>query len=212
MRNWLNPFHSQAKQKIPARWLAPSENRWGLVVLDCTQNACTMMSTSKSIEIVKKYHDLRNSTGEELRNRVFNPTLSVSCSLAYNVAQRAPDGPVFKSHVMEEKWDIYLYGDHLYFCRSWGGELTYRAAVECQPPALRVPMIETSQKSAEKIAVRDVDFLIKSHVLGAKALHPLPRDMGRDTEKLALFSFAAWGRMGLYGTFEETIGTPCYWE
>ncbi len=131
MRNWLNPFHSQAKQKIPARWLAPSENRWGLVVLDCTQNACTMMSTSRSIEIVKRYHDLRNSTGEELRNRVFDPTLSVSCSLAYNVARRAPDGPVFKSHVMEEKWDIYLY-----FCRSWGGELVHRAAVECEPPAL----------------------------------------------------------------------------
>lgn len=54
-------------------------------------------------------------------------------------------------------------------------------------------MIETSQKSAEKIVVRDVDFLVKSHVLGAKALHPLPRDMGRDNEKLALFSFAVWG-------------------
>jgi hypothetical protein len=169
-----------------------------------------MMSTTKSIEIAKKYQDLRTSTGEKLRSEVFNPTLSVTCSLGYNVAQRAPDGPIFKSRVMEEKWDIYLYDDRLYFCRSWGGELIYRAALECAPPALRILMVETSQKSDEKAAIREVDFLIKSHVLSGQALHPLPRDMGRDPEKLALFSFSCWGRMGMCGTFEETIGTLCY--
>jgi hypothetical protein len=75
---------------------------------------------------------------------------------------------------------------------------------------LRVLLVEASHKTDEKITLRDVDFLIKSHILSAKALHPLPRELGRDTQKLAVFSFSAYGRMGLYGTFEETIGTPYY--
>jgi hypothetical protein len=210
MWNWLNAFRARTKQTIPAHWLAPNDNPWGLAVLDCTHNACTTMSTTANIEIAKKYNSLRNLTGEELQNELFNPALTITCSLLYNVAKRAPDGPVFKSQIMEEKWDIYFYGDHLYFCRSWGGELFYRVALECEPPTMKVSLIEASHKINEKSAVRDVDFLIKSHVLSAKALHPLPREIGRNTQKLALYSFSAYGRMGLYGTFEETIGTPCY--
>lgn len=210
MWNWLNALRTRSRQNVPARWLDPSENSWGLPVLDCSQNACSMMSTTSNIEIAKTYARLRNSTGEELRSEVFNPTLSIPCNLTYNVAKPIPDGPVFKSQLMEEKWDIYMYDDHLYFCRSWGGQLFYRVALQCEPRALRVCLVEASHKTNEKITLRDVDFLIKSHVLLAKALHPLPQELGRDTQKLALFSFSAYGRMGLYGTFEETIGTRYY--
>ena len=210
MWNWLNAFRTGNKLTVPARWLAPSENPWGLPVLDCSQNACSMMSTTSDVEIAMAYTRLRNATGEELRRAVYNPTQSTPCNLTYNAAIQIPDGPVFKSQVMEEKWDIYLYDDHLYFCRSWGGQLFYRVTLHCESPPLRVLLVESSHETHEKVSLRDVDFLIKSHVLAAKALHPLPRGMDRDTQKLALDSFSAYGRMGLYGTFEETIGTPYY--
>lgn len=212
MWNWLNRLRTRNIQTVPARWLNPSENPWGLPVLDCSQNAYSMMSTTSNAEIAKTFARLRNSAGVELQSEVFNPTLSIPCNLTYNVAKRIPDGPVFKSQVMEQKWDIYMYEDHLYFCRSWGGQLFYRVALQCEPPAWKVCLIEASHKTDEKITLRDVDFLIKSHVLLAKALHPLPPEVGRDTQKLALFSFSAYGRMGLFGTFEETIGTPYYWN
>jgi hypothetical protein len=212
MWNWLHANRSQSKQKTPARWLAPSDNPWGLVVLDCTQFACTMISFTANSEIAEKYDHLRSSTGEEFRNQVFNPTLSIPCNLAYKVTKRAPDGPIFKSQVMEVKWDIYLYDDKLYFCRSWGGELFYRATLECEPPMLRVFLVETNQKSDERSTIRNVDFLIKSHALQAKALHPLPENIGRDTEQLAVHSFSVYGSRGLYGTFEETIGTPYFYN
>jgi hypothetical protein len=169
-----------------------------------------MISTTSNAEIANTYTRLRSSTGEELRSQVFNPALSIPCNLTYNVAKHIPDGPVFKSQVMEEKWYIYMYDDHLYFCRSWGGELFYRVTLQRERSALRVLLVEAGHKTAEKITLRDVDFLIKSHVLSAKALHPLPQELGRDTQKLALFSFSAYGRLGLYGTFDETIGTPYY--
>jgi hypothetical protein len=64
--NWLRPTDSRSKQKAAIRWLAPSENRWGLQVLDCTQFASTMMSFTSDVEIAKKYESLRSYTGEDL--------------------------------------------------------------------------------------------------------------------------------------------------
>lgn len=213
MWNWLHEFFPLRKEKVQARWLPPGKNPWGLVILDCTQIALTMVSYTRSSEIAEKYAMLRSATGEELRSKVFNTIQSVNCSLAYNGAARRSDGPIFKAQSMEEKWDIYLYDDYFYFCRSWTGDLFYRATVKWEPPMLRVLVIDTThQESDEKAAIRDVDFLIKSHVLLANALHPLPRDIGKNTEKLALCSSQAYGRMALYGTFEETIGTPYFWN
>jgi hypothetical protein len=202
--------NSPANQQVPARWLSPTENPWGVEVLDCTANAATMISTTESAEIAKKYNEERRTDGAALQNQTFNPALRVSCHLAYGITQRAADGPIFKSRAMEEKWDIYLYGDRLYFCRSWTGELNYRVTVDCEPPELKILQIETARESDAQIAMRDVDFLIKTHVLRAKALHPLPTNIGQDIEKLALFSFTLYGRLGLYGTFAETIGTSWY--
>lgn len=171
-----------------------------------------MHSTTSSPEIAKKYAELRAATGQDLRAIVFESKQSVPCNLEYQVENRPAEGPLFKSRLMEEKWDIYSFDDRLFFCRSWSGELIYRAAVKCDPPTLKVLMVESSQASPEKTAVRQVDFLVKSHLMSAIALHPLPEELRHDTEKLAIYSFTFYGRRGLYGTFEETIGTAYHWH
>jgi hypothetical protein len=205
--NWLRPAkrHTQS-----ARWLAPSENPWGLAVLDCSYSATTTLSTTKSPEIARRYAELRHSDGEALAAEMKHSLLTIACSLSYKIDRRPSDGPVFKSQAMEEKWDIYLYAQTLLFCRSWGGELIYRAAAEFDSSSLSVSRVEMCYPSDEKNAVRSVDFLIKTHCLAAIALHPLPAEAGRNAEKLALFSFSAFGRMGRYGTFEETVGTSYF--
>jgi hypothetical protein len=122
-------------------------------------------------------------------------------------------GRFFKSRTMEEKWDIYLYNEQIFFCRSWGNELIYRAAAKFLLPTLTVSVVDSSFPITEKVtvnAVRDVDFLFKSHLLSGVALHPLPAEYGSDEEKLAHYSFSAHGRRGVYGTMEETIGTSYF--
>jgi hypothetical protein len=192
--------------------MQPNENVWGLSVLDCTKNAESMMSTTGSREIAWKYAELRHASGQELPGIACQRTPSVPCELTYEIKNRPAYGPVFKSRVMEEKWDIYFYDELLFFCRSWGGDLIFRAAAKCEPPTLRVLQVEASQKITEKMAVREVDFLIKSHLLSATALHPLSLELGRDAQELVLYSFTCYGRRGLYGTSEETIATVYYWN
>lgn len=197
---------------MPARWLQANENVWGFLVLDCSKVAESMMSLTGKREIAMKYSELRKASGQELPGLEFKPIQSIPCNLTYRVNKRPADGPVFKSRMMEEKWDIYSYDERLFFCRSWSGELIYRAAVKCEPPTLRVLTVESSENLPENMAVRQVDFLVKSHLMSAVALHPLPLDLGRDAEKQALHSFGRYGSRGLYGTLEETIGTACYWN
>ena len=72
--------------------------------------------------------------------------------------------------------------------------------------------MESDRDLPEKLAIRQVDFLVKSHLLSAMALHPLLAELGNDAEKQALRSFESYGRRALYGTLEETIGTRYYWN
>jgi len=113
---------------------------------------------------------------------------------------------------MEQKWDIYLYDSCLFFCLSWTGEVTYRAVLETEVPRLRVVSVESAHILSDRLAVRQVDFLIKSHLLLAAALHPLLPELGQDAEKQAQFTFNCYGSRGLYGTLEETLGTPYFWN
>ena len=165
---------------MAARWLQPNENLWRLPVLDCTQYADGMMSFTGNSEVAKKYGELRGTSGQELLRLDFKPAQRFSCDLTYKIDKRPTAGPVFKSRVMEEKWDIYLYEEGLFFCRSWSGELIYRAAAKCEPPTLKISIVEmeSSQQLPEKLAVRQVDFLIKSHLMLATALHPFARRSG----------------------------------
>jgi len=209
---WISSIVPPNKQKMAARWLPPNENLWRLPVLDCTQYANGMVSFTGSPEVAKKYSELRGASGEELLRLDFKPAQRLASDLTYKINKRPADGPVFKSRVMEEKWDIYSYDERLFFCRSWSGELVYRAAVKCEPPVLKILMVESRQEMHDKLVVRQVDFLVKSHLMLATALHPLSPDLARDEEKQAVHSFGCYGTKGRYGTLEETIGTSYYWN
>ena len=56
-------------------------------------------------------------------------------------------------------------------------------------------------------AARVVDYLIKSHMSNMVVPHPLPARL-RDAPvgEIAAHSFEIFGRRGLFGSFEETIG------
>jgi hypothetical protein len=200
------------ERDISARWLRPNENVWGFSILDCTQYADGMMSFTSDPKIAEEFNGLRTESGRELPGASFTPSKGFRCNLEYTITKEPPDGPVFKSLVMEQKWDIYLYDSCLFFRRSWTGALTHRAVLETELPRLRVASVESAHTLPDGLAVRQVDFLIKSHLLLAAAVHPLLPDLGQDAEKQAHYTFNCYGSKGRYGTLVETVGTPYYWN
>jgi hypothetical protein len=54
------------------------------------------------------------------------------------------------------------------------------------------------------LAVRMVDFLMKTHLYRKECSHPFPQGIPDDKKTLALYSFSEYGRWAFYGSFEDT--------
>lgn len=188
------------------RWLSAQDSPFGVEVLDCRPVAQNATATTESREVAERFVQQRDSDGSGLIARSPEDCIRSACALEYPHEGETRDGPVFKAEEMEDKWDIYLYEGHLYFTRSWTGDLFLRARMVFEPDRARMLEVETARQSYtdDAAAVRVIDFLIRSHLYGWIVPHPLPEGMGRDPGRLAMASFVAFGRRGWFGTFAET--------
>lgn len=203
---WLQSRFSPKHRGMPTvRWLAPQENPFGIDILDCRVYATTTLSATNSPEIAARYCKLRDSTGEELRGKRPERARSLTCSLTYPMRNKPTEGPLFKAEQMEDKWDIYFYDGHLYFRRSWTGDLVFRAHIEFEEHKATVTTVDASSVDDDALALAQVDFLIKSHLLGLEVPHPLPKNLGKNPYTLAIYSLALFGRRGFYGTMTNTL-------
>jgi hypothetical protein len=100
--------------------------------------------------------------------------------------------------------DIYLFDPHIYFVRSWTGQLAYRATVRFEDQRLEIVRIECAAGHEPDSGRRIVDYLVKSHVLGAMTLHPLPVDLPAEPIQVAVASFRVFGRRCAHGTYADT--------
>jgi hypothetical protein len=208
LKRLVHRHRGDERSRAGLRWIAASDNPYGIEILDCSSITQTLFSTTADESIAKSFVVLRSSVGREYCDQEPEGCRSIECELQYPAIQLPADGPVFKAKEMEDKWDIYLYDFWLYFCRSWTGTLAYRAQIVIQPDRTFVTRIGFAQarhtQPGEAIGV--VDFLIKSHLYGAVVPHPIPHDALRDAHKLAIYSFAQYGRRGLYATYGDSTG------
>lgn len=192
------------------RWVPAAENPFGVELLDCREFAGGTEAWTRDQTLVASFDSLRRSAGEELREQSATPRLRTACRLVYPVKDEPEEGPFFMAQVMEEKWDIFLYGERLYLTRSWTGELVYAAALRFASASLEVLAVEDFGEPREEgpTAVAVVDFLIRSHLARLTTPYPLPTHLGRSELSLALYGFHNYGRFGRLGTFADTLRLP----
>jgi len=164
-----------------------------------------MVSATSDEAVAEQFTQLRSSLGSEIAGSSPEQARQVRCSLSFPLSAPFEEGPLFKAEEMEDKWDIYFLAGQLYFCRSWTGELVFRTAVGLSPESMAVTSIETNSPEDDDIAVAQVAFLLRSHVLNRLSLHPLPKRFGTDIQALTIYSFSEYGRRGWYGTMEDTV-------
>lgn len=190
------------------QWLEADQNPFRLRVLDCRPFSTTMISTTSDPTIAARFSQLRTASGEEYRGRQPEDAVAVPCRLSYPFRGDAQDGALFTAQQMEDKWDIYLFDGYLYFARSWTGDLVFRARIRCQAGEAVITTIEASRARALQdpaLAVRMVDFLVKTHLYHTEAPHPLPRDFPQNNQSIALYSFSEYGRWAFFASFDDTI-------
>ena len=191
-------------------WLAPEQNSFGVRVLDCRAFCRSMISVSSDPEIARRFAELRRAGGKHLCGGVPANARRVAYPLCYAASRKlaAPeDGPLFHAETMEDRWDIIIDGEWLVFARSWTGTPVYRAGVQFTEREMKVSPIELdgNEITGPEFAVRQVDFLIKSHLLEAEVPHPLPPGFPDDTERILIYSFKQYGRHAAYATFADKL-------
>jgi hypothetical protein len=190
------------------RVIPAADNPYGVDLWDCGMITQSMISTTSDPGVAAQFERLRASTGDEHRNQVPANASVTDCTLNYAIARAFSDGPLFKANEMEDKWDIYFFSPHIYFARSWGGQLIYRASVRFEDQAMVITRIESAGDHESDFSRRAVDYLVKSHVLGAAAPHPLPGDLPAEPMQIAVFSFSTFGRQCAHGTYADTTALP----
>jgi hypothetical protein len=217
---WLSPDRSSASARTPlnaagadaqrdtidplaqVRWIPAAENPFSVDVLDCSLFAASMVAMTSSAEVARRFTELRESRGEHCHGTDPN-AVAFACHLEYP-SESHVDGPVFRAAQMEDKWDVFLLGGSLYFARSWTGEVAYRARVAFVNSLAIVSEIRSEREPSGAEDPRAVvDYLIKSHVFGLVAPHPLPDADRSHTRDLAQWSFGRYGRRGVCGTMED---------
>ncbi len=192
----------------PLQWIEASQSPFGILVLDCRSIAHGTVSMARDLQVALKFTNLRNSNGEQHRGSVPSEPLHTDCSLTYPCFDKVGDGPLFVAQEMEDKWDIYLFEGNLYFARSWTGDLIFRAKIDFSGSGSRISSIDAKSGAVNKdtsLAIRQVDFLVKSHILKREVPHPVPADYPDDPDKIAIYSLQLYGRWASYATYEETI-------
>ena len=197
---------SRGEEEFSAIQLIPAaQNPFGIEIWDCRAFTHNRVSTTANPEIAHKYVQLRSSHGDDYQGQTPANAQLVSCHLTYPLSPKPSNGPLFKSEQMEDKWDVYLFDDTLYFARSWTGELTFKAKVRYEPRALLVTELAVEGNDDAAFAPRVVDYLIKSHLLRREVPHPLPQSLPPTPKHIALYSFAMFGRRCSFGTYGDTI-------
>ena len=188
-------------------WLDKTNNPFGILCLDCRAFSRPWLSTTKDPKVAAQFSELRKSSGKQHIGKLPPNVVSLACDLAYPHDGQSKDGPLFIAEVMEDKWEVYLYEGYLYFARSWTGDLVFRARINFTASQANITSIDADGQAASQNStyiVRQVDFLVKSHLYRREVPHPLPEDLANDTQVIALFSFSQYGRWASFATYEDT--------
>lgn len=174
---------------------------------DCLSFVRAMKASAADPEVARKFASLRKITGSSYAGQLPPDAVEISSKLEYP-GEQVRDGMLYKAEKMEQKWDIYLYQKNLYFCRSWTGALVYVAAFALEKGKISVDTVWATKEALSEdhsFAIREVDYLIKSHVMHGRMPHPLPPDLPRDAETVGQYSFAQYGNMCCFGTYADTL-------
>ena len=191
-------------------WLKPGDsgNPFPMECIDVRALTLYVTASTGNPAVAQRFGELRRSDGREFHGRTPDDPVALETTLVYPLPAE-PLGPVlYRAAEMEEKWDVYFDGTHAYLTRSWTGQLAFVLAVAIDGHKLRVTRVTASRPQLygqESFAARVVDFIVRTHVLEIAMPHPLPEMLlGKTGHELALFSFSQFGRVGQFGSFEDT--------
>lgn len=200
---------SLENEEVPhyeSRWVTEDETPFKMKLFDCREFALHMFSNTTDKNILEKYLAMQSSDGREYIENNFENAIRIKCNINFPFADiDLPNGILFRSEMMEEKWNLYKYDGHIFYVRSWTGELRYVSDYEKTEEGFAINEIAINREAftENKVSfyVDEVHFLLISHALGYMIPHPLPPDVQDIPDEIMKFSFGEFGNRGYFGYF-----------
>jgi hypothetical protein len=186
-------------------WLAAgqAENPFEFRVLDCREAALVCRSFTTDRAVAESFNRLRLFDGRGLVGQRPQDAVVHEVHLHFPLQSRAGEGPMFKAQVMEDRWDIYLFGNEVYLTCSWTGELIHVLECDFQPASVVIRRIHTKPQPIyieEGILAAEMACLLVNHLSGIVCPFPIPTSVPKVDAALAHHGMSIYGRRALFGT------------
>jgi len=184
------------------------ENIFSMKFLDIRSFTQNMVTTATDPKIAETFVTLAKSNGEQYKNRLPENHSTITCNLIYP-CRGADTGSIYTAPAMEVKWHIFYHDDFFFFVRSWTGELIHRAQVSFENNFLVIRSIDSTRNELrfndDELIIREVDFLLKSHLFKIHIPHPVSKKMIKEEPlRIAISSFSLYGSKACYACAEDT--------
>jgi hypothetical protein len=201
------PVEQSADPMYNFMWYEVGENNpFNKRILDIRPFTQHMTSTTKDPKIAEAFLRNRASIGKEYTGHEFKNCISIDVKLVYPHNGAKIEGAGYKAKAMEDKWDIYAWNDIIYFVRSWGGELCYKAFITYNDDSFTIYKIEFeglhTPPIEQSLVINNVHFLISTLAFKAVQPHKIPQQL-RTNEEIAAYSFSLFGRNCWYATYDD---------
>ncbi|MEQ1553804.1 MAG: ankyrin repeat domain-containing protein [Ferruginibacter sp.] len=213
MSFFRNLFSKEKKQDTTTAsedslpWIEPSENQWGLKLLDLRPISQSMLSTSSDPQMATNAISYGGEDGRLFWGLRPNNQKSISINLAIPIDGSLEPGVLFTPNTMEHKWAIYFDGEYLIYIRSWLRQVFVVAKTKQKNNYLFIESIigEFTEKESQSFTKAISNFLLISHSIGEVVPAPLPKEFEFHRRSAGLWAFSCYGNMAHIGTFDENF-------
>ena len=190
-------------------WIEPSENPWGIKLLDLRPITQSMLSTSTDPQMATNAISYGGEDGRQFWGLRPVSQKYFSTNLAIPIDRSLEPGVLFTPNTMEHKWAIYFDGAYLIFIRSWLRQVFVIAKTSQKNNQLVIESItgEFTENENGGFTTAITNFLLISHSIGEIVPAPLPETLALETntKTAGLWAFSCYGKMAHFGSFNESF-------
>ncbi len=187
------------KPDIQFEWIEPSDNPWGIRLIDVRPFTQAMLSTSQNKEFAQNAVSYNGEDGLCFLDQFPPENEIVETHLEYKIDPPLLDGVLFSPDVMEHKWAIFLHQNKIICVRSWQREVQLIENCKIEGDRLKITSIEGTLGGDDgdlQLRVQLFDYLIRTHVLDL--YYPTPCPDLDDPYSAALWCFSMFGKMSYF--------------
>lgn len=186
------------------QWIEPSDNPWGIRVLDLRPFTQTMISTSQDLQMATNAISYGGEDGTLFWKQEPKNQKSIPCNFSILIDKSLQPGVLFIPETMEHKWAIYFDGKNLIFIRSWLREVFVIAKTSQIDNELIIQNIkgEFTENESPEFTIAILRFLLISHSIGEIVPAPLPERLETQHKSIGGWAFSTYGNMAHIGVFD----------